>query len=337
MEILFLFVGLVLVAIGVAVVLSEARARHGAGAVPGEVIGFSSGRGAAGAPSYHAVAAYLGPDGRRRYVEGSVGSSAPLAAVGDAATVLVHPEDPDKAVLKSPGTYIVGAVLAAMGVVSCVVFFATFRATSFSIASALSVVMWTAYKLRGSLRGKAMSLQAWREHKDQAVGSRVFTEETKGQIAWADPAALRATIAELRKTNRFAVPFFFLAGTGLLVLGAHLHRKTEIFLAKAVRGQGVVVEMATNHSSDGNTWAPVVEFEHAGSKYRFKDSVSSNPPSYRTGERVGVLYDPDHPRDARIDRGRWNRVVPIVIGGSGALFCLLGFWILKRRSAGKPC
>ena len=64
---------------------------------------------------------------------------------------------------------------------------------------------------------------------------------------------------------------------------------------------------------------------------RKADVPSSNPPSYRTGDAVGVLYDPDHPRDARIDRGRWNKAVPILIGGSGVFLCLLGLWILKRR------
>jgi len=53
-EILFLLVGLVFVAFGVAVVLSEASARHGAWVQQGEVIGFSSGKGGgSGAPSYH--------------------------------------------------------------------------------------------------------------------------------------------------------------------------------------------------------------------------------------------------------------------------------------------
>jgi Protein of unknown function (DUF3592) len=338
MEILFLFVGLAFVAVGVAIVLSEVRARHGAAAVPGEVIGFSTGKGtASGAPSYYAVAGYVGLDGRRRYVEGSVGSSVPLSAVGDAVTVLVHPDDAEKAAVKSSGTYLIGAALAAMGLVSCIVFFATFRTTTFSIASAAGVVTWTAWKLRGSLREKPVSLQAWREYKDKVLRHRVFTEETKGEIPWADPQVLQTAVAAQRKTNRLAVPFLFVAGTGLVILGAHLYRTTEVFLAKAVRAQGIVVEMAANHSSDGNTWAPVVEFSHAGNRYRFKDSVSSNPPSYRTGDRVAVLFDPDHPRDARIDRGRWNRLVPILVAGSGALFSLLGFWVLKRRSAERPC
>ena len=333
MEILFLLVGLVFLAFGVAIVLFEARARRGAWAVPGEVIGFSTGKGVgSGAPSYHPVAEYAGMDGRQRYLEGSVGSSSPLGAVGDAVTVLVQPDDPEKAVLKSSLTYVIGAALALMGLASCIVFFAVFRATTFSIVGAVGVVTWTAYKFRGSMREKPMSLQAWRKYKDAALRPRVFTDASKAEIPWADPEALRTAIDNQRKANRFALPILLIGGVGLLFLGAHLHLKTGIFLERAVRAPGVVVEMAANHSSDGNTYAPVVEFEHEGRTYRFKDSISSNPPSYRTGEAVGVLYDPDHPRDARIDRGRWNKAVPILIGGSGVFLCLLGVWILKRRT-----
>jgi uncharacterized protein DUF3592 len=331
-EILFLLAGLVFVAFGVAVVLTEARARRGAWAVPGEVIGFSTGKGgSSGAPSYYSVAEYVGMDGRRRYLEGSVGSSLPLDAVGDAVTVLVQPDDLEKAVLKSSLTYVLGAALALVGLASCIVFFAVFRATTFSIAGAVGVVTWTAYQFRRSMREKPMSLQAWRKYKDEALRPRVFTDASKAEIPWADPAALRTAIINQRKANRFVLPILVLGGVGLLFLGAHLHRKTGMFLEIAVRAPGVVVEMATNESSDSNTYSPVVQFEHEGRKYRFKDSIGSNPPSYRTGEAVGVLYDPEHPRDARIDRGRWNKAVPILIGGFGALLCVVGLWSLRRR------
>ena len=60
MEILFLLVGLVFVAFGVAVVLAEARVRRGAWAQQGEVVGFSTGKGGdSGAPSYHPVVEYI--------------------------------------------------------------------------------------------------------------------------------------------------------------------------------------------------------------------------------------------------------------------------------------
>src|SRR5207249_11277668 len=104
--------------------------------------------GGSGGPSYYSVAEYVGMDGRKRYVESSVGSSSPLDAVGDAVTVLVQPDDPEKAVLKSSLTYVLGAALALMGLASCIVFFAVFRATTFSIAGAVGVATWAAYKFR---------------------------------------------------------------------------------------------------------------------------------------------------------------------------------------------
>jgi hypothetical protein len=333
MEIVLLFAGLCLMAIGALVVLSEARTRRGAVEVPARLIGFSTASGgASGGPFFHAVAQFDGLDGQTRYLESSVGSSSPLGAVGDGLSVFVQPGDPDKAAIKSPLPYVLGGVVALMGLGSCIAFFAVFRVTTFSIAGAAAVVGWGAWKLHGSLRDKAISPQAWRDYKRRLLGARLFTEATRGSIRWADPAALQGALRSQQKTNRFAIPVLVLAGAGLAGLGVHLHKQTELFLERAVRGTGVVVELSANHSSDGTTWAPVVEFEHEGRKHRFKDSISANPPSYRTGDTVAVLYDPFHPADARIDRGWWNKAIPILVGAFGALFCSLGLWMALRRT-----
>ena len=336
MEIVLLIVGLVFVACGVAAVLGEARARRGACEAAGEVVGFSTGKSASGAGSYRLVAQFVGTDGRTRYVESSVGSSSPLGAIGDAVTILLHPEDPEQVAIKSTLFYVLGVVFTALGVAACVAFFALFRVTTFSMAGAAVVVATVAYKLRGSVREKPMALQAWREYKRETLRPRVYTEETKGEISWADPAALEAAVRNQEKATRFALPVLLVAGVGLLLLGGHLHRRTEAFLAKAVRSHGVVVSLARQHSSRSDTFAPVVEFEQGGRTYRFTDSISSRPAMYATGDSVGVLYDPDNPANARIDRGRWNRIVPILIGGFGVLFCFAGLWVLKRRSTSRP-
>src|SRR6266446_1898836 len=328
MEIVFLLVGLVFVAFGLLIVASEARQRGGASEVRGEVVGFSTGQsGASGAASFHAVVQYPGPDGQVRYVEGIVGSSAPLGSVGDAVTVLVHQDDPASATMKSSLSYALGVVLALMGLASCTVFFVVSRVNTFSLAGAVIVVGCGAWKLREWLRERPMALQAWREQKRKLFRPRVYTEATKAEIPWAAAEAVQSAIRTQQRASRLAIPFLVLAGAGLFFLGAHLHKKTVIFLDTAERGQGVVVEMVASHSSDSTTYSPVVEFEASGRKYRFKDSIGSNPPSHRTGERVGVLYDPANPKDARIDRGRWNKAIPLLVGGFGALLCMLGLWI----------
>src|SRR5919201_6912492 len=87
MEILFLFVGLIFVAFGAVLIVAEARTRIGAVELPAELVGFSTGKSAPAAlaagkstsrTSFYAVARYAGLDAQTRYLESSVGSSAPL-------------------------------------------------------------------------------------------------------------------------------------------------------------------------------------------------------------------------------------------------------------------
>jgi len=332
MEILFLLVGLIFVAFGLLALAAEVRTRRGACEVRGEVVGFSTVEGgASGGRYFHPVAQYAGLDGVTRYIEGSVGSSSPLESVGDAVTVLARPDDPESAAIKSSLSYILGVVIVLMGFASCTVFFAIFRISTFSVAGAVVVMSCGAWKLHGIIRDKPLPLAAWRDYKARILRSRIFTDATKGQIPWADPAALQTAVAKQKTANRFAIPFFLLAGVGLVLFGGHLRKQTEFFLERAVPAAGVVVDVVANDSGDTTTYAPVVAFEHQGRTYRFKDSVGSNPPSHRMGEAVRVLYDPGRPSDARIDRGRWNKVIPILIAISGGMFCALGIWLACRR------
>jgi uncharacterized protein DUF3592 len=332
MEILFLLVGLLFVAFGLLALAAEVRTRRGACEVQGEVVGFSTTEGGASDGRYfHPVAQYVSLDGATRYIEGSVGSSSPLGSVGDAVTVLIQPDDPQTAAIQSSLTYVLGVAIVLMGLASCIIFFAIFRISSLSVAGAVVVVSCGAWKLHGMIRDKPLSLAAWRDYKARVLRARTFTDATKGQIPWADPAALEKAVANQKAANRLAIPFFLLAGVGLVLLGGHLRKQTESFLERAVPAAGVVVDMVANHSGDTTTYAPVVVFEHDGQTYRFKDSVGSNPPSHRMGEAVRVLYDPARPGDARIDRGRWNKVIPILVAICGGLFCALGIWLAWRR------
>lgn len=330
MEIVFLLVGLVFVAVGAAIAVSEIRVRAGATELPAELVGFSLGTNASGGSSFHAVARYQGLDGQARLLESTVGSSSPLGCVGDRLDVLVHPDDPENAAIKSPLTFVIGAVLFAMGLSSCIVFFAVFRLTPFSLASAAAIVGWCAWKGRGVLRGMPSSLEAWKASRSKLIPTRVFTEATKSGIRWAEPAAVEAAFRSYQKTNRYAPAFLIVAGVALLLLGGHLYRKTETFLSAALHATGTVVALEANHSSDGTTWAPLVEFEAGGRTHRFKDSVSSSPPSWRRGDRAEVLYDPLHPGDARIDRGPWNKGIPLLVAAAGVLFLALGLRLAVR-------
>jgi hypothetical protein len=127
-EIIFLIVGLAFVALGIAFIVSEANARRSTQPIQARVVGFSLGKSTnPNLASFHSVAEYIGQNGQKYFIEGSVGSSVPLHAVGQAVTVLAHPTEPEKAVLKSGLSFTLGGVLALLGLTCVGLFWFTFR------------------------------------------------------------------------------------------------------------------------------------------------------------------------------------------------------------------
>ena len=329
MEIIFLLTGIPFVALGALMMLSEAKARRNAIPARGRVVGFSLKQQDSG-ESFHTVAEFLGTDGRRRYLESVVGSSVPMGNIDDPITVLLQPDDPESATIQSSLVYLLGGVLALLGAASCTVFFATFRAGWWSVAAALALTLFGAYKLRSVILESDMTFGAWREVLNKALRARVFTENGRGQIQWAEPPRVSNALRRQQRANRFAWPVLLLGGAALLFFGHYQYGKTQRFLEQAARTTGLVIELSPSETSDDVTYAPVVEFEQEGRRYRFRDSVGSNPPTHRIGDAVPVLYSPANPSDSRIDHGIWNRLLPVLIGGAGALMTLSGIWMMAH-------
>lgn len=79
--------------------------------------------------------------------------------------------------------------------------------------------------------------------------------------------------------------------------------------------EGTVVRLNEQSDSEGGccTYVPIVEFEAGGRAYSFEDGTASDPPAYRVGERVPVLYDPADPETAQIDKWSERWLFPILI------------------------
>jgi hypothetical protein len=223
-----------------------------------------------------------------------------------------------------------------MGLISVLVFRWTFRANLFSLAGAAVVLLGIAFQIRKVWRKQPLSLGEWREYKKKLFGPKVFTWETRDQIAWADPTGVTIALNNYAKSRRFAVPILLALGFIALFFGYRSQVRMASFLEKADPAIGSVLrlqETDSTDSSDSITYAAVVEFrdalEHA---HTFKDHFSSSPPLYDVGDTVRVLYDRSNPSEAQIDRGFWNYWLAIVLYSGGTLFVVLGFFSARRHA-----
>jgi hypothetical protein len=331
-SIVFLWVGLILVAVGVSLVVLEGKVRRGDVRTTGRIVGHSERR-EGSQRMYRAVVEFADLAGRKRLAESNVASNAPLGRVGGEVGVVLDLQDADAATIESRGVTVLGVVLALFGAVSVSVFFLTFRTDPLSVAMSVAVSAVIGYKLvRLGAQHRGLSA-SWKEFKDKALRGRTFDAAERDRITWADPAALAAVRQRQQWVNRAARPVLVAAGVGLVVLALHLQRTTTDFLARTVPGTGRVVAFASNDSSDGTTYAAVVEFEDGGEPHRLKDPFSSSTPLYRIGDQVPVLHVPGEPARACIDRGLWNRWIPWLVGALGALMALGGAGLATRRAA----
>lgn len=177
--------------------------------MPARVIGFSTGKSDNSKVSaFHTVAEYNGRDGRKFYVEGSVGSSVPFHAVGDTVTVLVDPTEPAKALLESRISFILGGVLALMGLFSFVMFGVTFQPTLFYVAMAAFII--------GGLVVKGRTL---RREKPSFDGGLARVQEKRT----VHPGVHRRN--QRPELNLWVWALLSLLGVMFLILGFHAARR----------------------------------------------------------------------------------------------------------------
>ncbi len=123
-------------------------------------------------------------------------------------------------------------------------------------------------------------------------------------------------------------------GAIFLSVGFGLGISNVRFASGAKRTDGVVVDLVWRSGGKGRpSAAPVVSYEVDGKAYQFTSGTASRPPSYDVGEKVGVLYDPEDPSDAKLD-GFWELyMLPFIFGLLGlADSAAVAIWVgIERR------
>jgi hypothetical protein len=113
------------------------------------------------------------------------------------------------------------------------------------------------------------------------------------------------------------------------------------FLATAAEARGVVVDVAKVREYDSDAGAgghvtrsyPVVEFVTAREQVvRYQPPVGSNPPDYRVGGPLRVLYDPADPQHVVLDTWDelWKEGVVLVAVGLVLTVITVALYLLLR-------
>lgn len=115
----------------------------------------------------------------------------------------------------------------------------------------------------------------------------------------------------------------------LVATAAALAYRTSNFRQSAASAPGTVVQVIeqVSHNGEGTSifYAPRVQFRTAtGQDVDFISSTGSNPPAYRQGDPVEVLYDPASPSAATINSFWQLWLAPVICTGIATVFFAFG-------------
>ncbi|MFN3491863.1 MAG: DUF3592 domain-containing protein [Anaerolineales bacterium] len=126
---------------------------------------------------------------------------------------------------------------------------------------------------------------------------------------------------------------FSLIGGLMALIAVFLFVRTRVFINNAQEVKGTVIRMVWSPGSDGGGgYSPVYQFKTIeGRLIEKQDNLSSNPPMFKEGQTIDVLYEPANPENARIKKWMSLYFVSLLLGGMGLIFGGIGVVMLIFR------
>jgi Protein of unknown function (DUF3592) len=278
---------------------------------------------------YHAVYRYRMPSGKWMEATSDTGALPnPDLATGRKVRLLVFKKHPDR--VADAGNHvleILGGVFFAVGAACVAVALTVWPVTPVTWVLVAALLVFVVYLLCRSIPARGESPFASLSRRARPAG---LLDSPIHPIEALLSGPVRAERQRRqRAAGRILTPILVLVGLGVVGLGMHLGRNTFLLKAAGERTQGTVLFLELKTTLHGSTYYPVVQFVTAGgTTIQFRDAMGSNPPAYREGDPVNVLYFRNLPEGtATIDRGMLDWLAPGVLCVLGSFLAGIALWV----------
>ena len=284
---------------------------------------------------YHPVYRYTLASGKSYEAGSDTGSNDPSGMqTGKIVPLRVMPDQPES--VHEARNYFLNAVglfLVVTGIVLAYHALSSFPVTKWTWGALALFGAFGIRKFWRTIIPKDLRLPPAEWKRRKQVEFEAAPLQTLDQVL-ATPAGMKHTQAK-NFGRRQLKPILAIVGPLLILGGLYLGQQLWRLEQGGVRAPGTVRALERSGSADGDTHHPVVWFTgQDGGDYQFKDKVGSNPPAYRLGADVTVLYRAAAPQQsAMIDHGIWNWLLPVLLSGFGMLAILGALTIFREPRA----
>jgi hypothetical protein len=293
---------------------------------------------------YAPVYRYTSPDGRTREAESNISSgTAAGKQTGRVVPLLVFPNNPARAQeagIRSAELIVilVGLVMVLTALWIGYTAITAYPVTPMTWIMAACVPIYVGWHLRRGVipKGQRLSLQEWRREHNLGEAASIDLSRVKPIEQIVSAADVARTAEQQSRQSRTAAPIVGLLA--VVLVGVAIQQGAQIARLEAIglRAQGKVIGLKSEFSSGSSTYHAIVRYRtEKNALVEFKDSIGTNPPSHRMGDKVTVLYLADDPKGAIIDRGVfWNWAIPVLLLAGAVLLSWLLLAMLRTGRQG---
>jgi hypothetical protein len=269
---------------------------------------------------YSSVYKFTADDGIERICRSGVASSAvTLQRIGTPQHIRYFPTNPNQAKVNNNSYFYLGCACFILGFIFAAVYFANVEFGFIPFLFISGFIFYFAVRIFKRFEGHNLQekIEFYEKNKNVFKTLEANTkpiQETETFLTNDSFIQIQSKHIQILKK---ALPVHFILVFGLIFGGLYWAYSTSEFERQAHKTIGTITSMkkSTSHTEGrvSYTYAPVVSYNIDGKKYTHTSKVSSSNPTHKTGETLTVLYDPQNPEDALIERGLWNYITQMVL------------------------
>ncbi len=324
--ILFYIVGTIFATLGLFMFLDAYFFRKNARTVQGSVAGYEKKKSKNGY-HYYPVVRYS-DEGDRYQFKSDIGSSAMSFSIDEDVEVLILENRHSSARLKRMARPVLALAFLFMGLVPIGISVFEIERADHQIYALQGAVLLLAAGVFALL---AFS-KTYRERKEREFS---YSKNEQGLIGYETTQSIitDAKVIQKRTVSKNAYAFGAVIGTVMVAGSLYWSSQLHAYMESAIRTHGTIVSQKSSYSDGSTTYAPVIEFRpYKSETIMFTSNIGSSNPSWRVGDDVFVLYDPNNVDDAMMDRGWFNYFFQLLLGLTGAFMLALSGWQLWKKS-----
>jgi|SRR5215471_14764761 len=291
--------------------------------------------------TYERVYRYALPNGKTQEAKSGTGRGwLKGSETGRSVPLLVSSHDPGEA--REANSYlweITGLVIMIPGIIFAYVALTAYPITIMTWVMAGVMLLYLFERAHRIIipKGQRLSIAQWKTEHHIGEPTIIDMADVKRVEDLALAPETLAQQAQWLKAKKWAP---LVAVFALLLAGIGIYQGMRIARLEShgLRAAGQVVRLQEENSSDSSSYYPIVRYRtDKNVTIEFKDAIGSDPPSYRTGDRVTVLYLSERPSsEAMIDRGMvWNWAIPALLFLGAAFVAWLTLVMLRSGPANK--